>query len=306
MVLSFEDTPLFDWLRKNRFFLLGLAVLVVGIQGYNYYAPGLKYAKQAEAWGLYDAIAVSLATDFENNLSADLARAEEYPSIYPWIVFAATNQALATSNADAIAILKPKLANLVNDESVSGYKAIPASGEITNIASLLMARVEDQQTHGSKTWTNPEPTGSKVKLVVTASDGSTYEISIGLYEGVAPAASAAFLAAVDNGLLIGKDLTASGGAVSLRDYNPEATEALPLERQYGYFHLPGSLATSVVPGEPGQQEPDAWTLFLMDATRNDGGTSVFGSIVEGLEPLQEAVATPGLERTYAITEAVVL
>ena len=52
MVLSFEDTPLFDWLKKNRFFLLGLTILVVGFQGYQYYAPSLTYAKQAKAWSL--------------------------------------------------------------------------------------------------------------------------------------------------------------------------------------------------------------------------------------------------------------
>lgn len=306
MVLSFEDTPLFDWLRKNRFFLLGLAVLVVGIQGYNYYAPGIKYSKQAEAWGLFETIAMSLGEDFDANLSADLARAEAHPSIYPWIVFAATNQALGTDNEMALSTLKPKLSALVNDEKVSGYKAIPESGEVSNIAAVLLARVEDKQSHGIKTWSNPEPTGTKVKMVITDSEGTTYDVVAGLYEGVAPSASTAFLSAIDEGLLIGKDVTSTGGAFSLRDYNPEATDTLPLEREYGYFHMAGALATSVVPGEPSQQEPDALTVYLQDATRSDGSTTVFGSITEGLEALQDAMATPGAERTYAITEAVVL
>ncbi|MGB0951925.1 MAG: peptidylprolyl isomerase [Planctomycetota bacterium] len=306
MVLSFEDTPLFDWLRKNRFFLLGLAVLVVGIQGYNYYAPGIKYSKQAEAWNLFETIAISLGTDFDANLSADLSRAEAYPTIYPWVVFAATNQALGSDNTLALDTLKPKLSALVQDERVSGYKAIPASGEVTNIAAVLLAQVEDKQSHSVKSWSNPEPTGAKVKIVITDSDGNTYDMVAGLYEGIAPSASSAFITAVDEGLLIGKDVTSTGGAFSLRDYNPEATDSLPLERQYGYFHMAGALATSVVPGEPGQQEPDALTVYLQDATRADGSTTVFGSVTEGLEALQEAMATPGIERTFAITEASVL
>jgi len=305
MVLSFEDTPLFDWLRKNRFFLLGLAILVVGIQGYNYYAPSLKYSKQAEAWTAFETIITSLGTDFDANLSADLARAEEHPTIYHWVVFSAASQALATGNTMALSTLKPRLSALIEDETASGYKALPSNGEVTNIASVLYARLEDLESQGTMTWENPEPTGTKVKLVVTGSDASSYEFVAGLYEGVAPLASAAFLSAVDSGDLIGKDLRATGGMIGLEGFNDELTETLPVEAQYGYFHLPGSLAT-VVASEPGQQEPDAFRLYLQDATRIDGTSTVFGSITEGLEELQDAMAQQDVERTFAITEAVVL
>lgn len=306
MVLTFEDTPLFDWLRKNRFFLLGLAVLVVAIQGYNYYAPGLKYSKQAEAWALYDSVMANIMTDMENNLAAELSRAEAEPMVYPWVVFSATNLALTANMHQMLGTLQPKLASLVNDEHAMGYKAITSSNEVSNIASVLLARVEDLDSRGEMTWTNPEPQGAKVNLVVTDSAGTAYGLSLGLYEGVAPAASAAFLAAVDNGLLIGKDLFTTGGAISLRDFDEEATESLPLEREFGYFHLAGSLSTNAASGEPGQQEPDGFTLYLQDATRADGTTSVFGTVTEGLEALQEAASTPGSELTYAITEATAL
>jgi len=304
MVLSFEDTPLFDWLKKNRFFLFALVLIIVGTQAFQYFAPALKLKKQNESWMLYDTIFVDLNSDFDGNLSASLAQAKEFPLIYPAVVFTATRVALQSENVHAMPTLKPALEDL--QSSADQWKTVSQTGDITTIAGELLARVQEFQATGGNQWSNPEPLGTKVKITVSSSLGNTYDLVAGLYEDQAPAACAAFLAAVENELLNGHEVTALGSTLTFRDYNPGAEEDLPLERQFGLFHLAGSLSTSMKPGEPGMQVPDSVVVYLQDSTSIDGGSSVFGSLVEGLEPLQEALATPQDDVTYTIASAVVL
>lgn len=306
MVLTFEDTPFFDWLKKNRFFLLGLTILVVGIQGYQYFAPGMKYAKQAEAWDLFDALVQDLSMDFDNNLSQSLAQAEEYPSIYPWIVFAATNTALTTSNETALATLRPKLESLSQDDDASHWRSLSASGEVTPIAAVMLKHVEESQAAGAMVWENPAPDGSSVKMSINSSLGNTYEITIGLFEDAAPETCNAFLTAVDSGVLVGLDVSHFGNTISFRDYDSENEEGLPVERRHGLFHLAGTLSTTTKAGEPGVQMADAVILHLQDSFGSDGITTVFGTVTEGLPELQEAFRTPAQDVTYAITEATAL
>ena len=306
MVLSFEDTPLFDWLKKNRLFLLGLTILIVGFQGYQYYAPNLKFTKQANAWTLFDVLVQDMSLDFDANLSPSILQAEEYPTIYPWVVFTATNSALATGNESALATLQPLLENLASDKDASQWVSLPESGEVTPIATVLLSRVSDFKKTGPVVWENPEPSGAKVQLVVTSSLGESYTISAGLYEEDAPAASAAFLNAVETGALVGVDVSSYGASLSFRDFGTEDMESLPLERKHGLYHLAGTLSTTVAPGEPGQQQADSVVLYLQDNFGADGGSTVFGSMTEGLEALQAAFSVPGSDTTFAITEATVL
>lgn len=304
MVLSFDDTPLFDWLRKNRFFLFALVLLVVGIQGFQYFAPAIKLKKQTESWMLFDTITADLTTDFDGNLSAGLAQAKDYPIIYPPIVFTATRVALMGDNADAMATLKPALEDLV--ANAGHWKTVSQNGEGSSIAGELLARVKDYQATGGVQLENPAPTGSRVEISITSSSGETYGLIAGLYEDLAPAACAAFLAAVQNEQLNGLAVTAFGPTLAFKDFNPDAEGGLPLERQFGLFHLAGSLSTSMTPGDPGKQEADSVVVYLQDNTGIDGGSSVFGSLIEGLEPLQEAMAAPQADVTYLITSAAVL
>lgn len=306
MVLSFEDTPLFDWLKKNRLFLLGLTILIVGLQGYRYYAPSLKYSKQANAWTLFDVLVQDMSLDFDANLSPSILQAEEYPTIFPWLVFTATNTALATGNEDALGTLKPLLEDLASDKDAGRWVALPESGEVTPIAALLLSRVSDFHTKGPMVWENPEPSGSRVRMVVTSSSGDSYSVSVGLYEESAPAASAAFLEAVESGALVGVEVSAFGGSLSFRDYAPEAEESLPLERKHGLYHLAGTFSTTAAPGEPGKQKADSVVVYLQDNFGADGSSTVFGSITNGLEELQAAFSVPGIETTFAITEVTVL
>lgn len=304
MVLSFEDTPLFDWLKKNRFFLFALVLLVIGIQGFQYFAPALKLKKQTESWMLFDAITADFTTDFDGNLSAGLAQAKDYPIIYPPIVFTATRVALIEDNANALTTLKPVLEDLV--ANAGHWRTLSEAGEMNSIAGELLARVKDYQATGGVQLENPEPTGTKVKISVTSSSGKTYDVIAGLYEDLAPAACAAFLAAVENEQLNGLELTAFASSLAFKDFNPDAEEGLPLERRFGLFHLAGSLSTSMMPGEPSKQVADSVVIYLQDSTNVDGGSSVFGSLTEGLEPLQAALAVPQADVTYSITSASVL
>lgn len=304
MVLTFEDTPLFDWLKKNKIFLFVLVLIIVGTQGYRYFAPALKLKKQNESWMLYDTIIVDLNSDFEGNLSTSLAQAKDYPLIYPAVVFTATRVALQQENSEAMPTLKSALEDL--QDSAGQWKTISQTGDATTIAGELLARVQEYQDSGATQWSNPEPQGAKVKLTVSSSSGNTYDVVAGLYEGRAPAACAAFLAAVENEQLNGHEITAFGSTLAFRGYNPDAEEDLPLERSFGLFHLAGSLSTSMKPGEPGMQVADSVVVYLQDSTSIDGGSSVFGSLIEGLEPLQEALASPQADVTYTISSAVVL
>lgn len=306
MVLSFEDTPLFDWLKKNRLFLLGLTILIVGFQGYQYYAPTLKYSKQANAWSLFDVLVQDMSLDFDANLSPSLLQAEEHPLIYPWVVFTATNTALAIGDEDALATLQPILEKLTSDKDASQWVSLPESGEVTPIASLLLSRVADFKTKGPSVWENPTPSGTSIKMVVTSSKGEAYAVTVGLFEEDAPAASAAFLSAVESGALVGVDVSSFGASLSFRDYAPEAEESLPLERKHGLYHMAGTLSTTAAPGEPGMQEADSVVVYLQDNFGVDGRSTVFGAITEGFEALRTGLQAPGTEASFAITEATVL
>ncbi|MFK5955631.1 MAG: peptidylprolyl isomerase [Planctomycetota bacterium] len=304
MVLSFEDTPLFDWLKKNRFFLFALALLVVGIQGFQYFAPAFKLKKQTEAWRVLDTINADLAGDFEQSLPKSLAQAKNYPLIYPVFVFTSTRSALIAGYSESMTPLKSALEDL--QSSAGAWKAVSENGKVTTVAAELLARVIDYQAKGGTTWENPEPQGARVKVSITSSNDSTYDLIVGLYSDRAPAASAAFLAAVENEQLNGLDMSAFGYSLSIKDFNPDAEEGLPNERQFGLFHLAGALSTTAKPGEPGIQEADSVVFFIQDNLNADGTSSVFGSIVEGLEGLQDALATPQTDVTYKVSSAVVL
>ncbi len=305
MVLSFEDTPLFDWLKKNRLFLLTLVVLVVGLQGYQYFAPTLKFAKQAKAWGLFANITSELAADFETKLGPDLAQAEEEPIIYPWVLFAAANTAILRGDADAVQIVQPKLEAYAASKEADAWKTLSESGEVTTIAELLLKRMEEFNARDQKSWTNPEPQGSKVKVVLNDASDGVYEITIGLYEDQAPNACATFLAAVEAGRLNDLEVTPSPAGLNWSGFGSEEDQPLTVERHFGLFHLAGALSTTPLPGEPGKQMVGALNLLLADNMAMDGATTVFGQVVEGLEALQ-GLLDGGGEPKLRIAEASIL
>jgi len=303
MVLSFEDTPLFDWFQKNRFLIIGLVVLVVAIQYYRTMAPRWQAQSQQESWALYQDVIAEF--DPETNVSESLARAKQDDRVYPWFVYAASQGALADKNREALRILKPELSALAASSDAQNWR-VPSEEGATAIPAVLLQGVDDFLANEDQDVTNPEPTGERVNITVTDGVESTYTFTVGLYSEQAPATTAAFLDAVNNGRFVGEKLTTiAERQASWTGLSEEDAPNLPKEKHFGIFHLAGSLSTVIVPGQPGEQNPDTIQLLTTTNHSTDGTTTVFGMVVEGLEGLQDLVNNAGAEQSYTISDAVI-
>jgi hypothetical protein len=299
--MEFEDTPLFDWLKKNRLFLLVLLVGILALAANERFGPAIRDGAIAKSWDLFQTVTADLNID--ENLSSSLQLAREDDRIFPWIVFGATKAALLQRNMNALQTLRPELEGLSSGSGSNLAMASP-SGSIS-IASFLLERVTEMEAGESKTFVNPEPAGTSVKFVVTDSLETTYEFTVGTYEASAPGASELFLSAVEAGTFVAMPLTGFGGrTLKLEGLGAEASP--PLERDFGFFHLAGSLSTIQKPGEPGEQEVDSIQILLEDNTFADGQATVFGSITAGLDELKTAIISADPEITFTVTSATVL
>jgi cyclophilin family peptidyl-prolyl cis-trans isomerase len=303
MVLSFEDTPLFDWFQKNRFLIIGLVVLVVALQYYRTMAPKWQAESQRESWVLYQDVIAQF--DAETNVSESLARAKQDDRVYPWFVYAASQGALAEKNREALRLLKPELSTLAASTDAQDWK-VPSEEGATAIPAVLLKSVDDFLAQEDQVVTNPEPSGERVIITVTDGLESTYTFTVGLYSEQAPVTTAAFLDAVNSGRFVGESLaTIAERQASWTGMNTEDGPNLPKEKHFGIFHLAGALSTVIVPGQPGEQNPD--TIQLLTATNHstDGTTTVFGMVVEGLEGLQDLVNNAAAEQSYTISDIVI-
>ena len=298
--MEFEDTPLFDWLKKNRIFLLVLLIGIMAIAAYERFGPTLRDNAQIQSWTLFQTITSGL--DPDENLAASLEQARADDRIYPWVVFGATKAALLQRNTTALETLKPELTSLASGED--GWKLSTPSGAVT-IASFLLERTNEMQAGGSKEFANPEPTGAAVKVVVTDSLETTYELTIGTFEGAAPISSELFLSAVEAGTFNGVTIETFAGR-SLKVPGLGAESGPPLEREFGYFHFAGSLSMIPKSGSPGEQEADAIQILLEDNTFSDGTSTVFAAITEGLESFKTAVQAAEADTTFTVTSATIL
>lgn len=303
MVLSFEDTPLFDWFQKNRFLIIGLVVLVVALQYYRTMAPKWQAESQRESWQLYQDIIADF--DPETNVSDSLSRAKQDDRVYSWFVYAASQGALADKNREALRLLQPELSTLAASADEAKWK-VPSDEGASAIPAVLLKSVDNFLAKKDQEVVNPTPSGERVAITVTDGGESTYTFTVGLYQEQAPATTAAFLDAVHNGRFVGQSLAnIAERQTSWTGMNSEDGPNLPKEKHFGIFHLAGSLSTVIVPGQPGEQNPD--TIQLLTATNHstDGTTSVFGMVVEGLEGLQELINNATPEQSYTISDAVV-
>ncbi|MCP4091958.1 MAG: peptidylprolyl isomerase [Planctomycetes bacterium] len=298
--MEFEDTPLFDWLKKNRIFLLVLLVGIIGIAAYERFGPALRDKAQIESWTLFQTVTSGL--DLDENLASSLNLARENGRIYPWVVFGATKAALLQRNAAALETLKPELTTLASDGDA--WQVSSPSGAVS-IASFLLERVNELETGGSKEFANPAPTGASVRLVVTDSLETTYGLTIGTFEDAAPASTELFLSAVEAGTFNGVTIETFGGR-TLKVPGLDAESGAPLEREFGYFHLAGSVGMIQKPASPGEHEADGIQIMLEDNTFADGTSTVFGDITEGLEDLKAAIQSAEADTTFTVTSATIL
>jgi hypothetical protein len=299
--MEFEDTPLFDWLKKNRLFLLVLLVGILAIAANERFGPAIRNSAIAKSWDLFQTVTADLNLD--ENLSSSLQLARDDERIFPWFVFGATKAALLQRNMNALQILRPELEGLQSGDAANLKIASPAGA--MSIASFLLERVDEMEAGNTKTFTNPEPTGAAVKFVVTDSLETTYEFTVGTYEDAAPGATELFLTAVEAGTFNTMPLTGFGGR-TLKLEGLGAESSPPLERDFGYFHLAGALSTIQKPGEPGEQETDAIQILLEDNTFADGQATVFATITSGMDELKTAITSSDPEVTFTVTSATIL
>jgi len=299
--MEFEDTPLFDWLKKNRIFLLVLLLGILAMAANERFGPSLRNGRLTDSWSLFQTVTNGLSLD--ENLASSLQLAREDDRIFPWVVFGATKAALLQNNLTALETLKPELEAL-NAGNAAGWKISSPEGSLT-IASFLLQRVSEMEKGGSKVFLNPEPQGSKVKFLVKDSVETTYEFTVGLFENSAPGSSATFLAAVEAGNFNGIDLESFGGrTLKLKGLGAETSP--PLERDFGYFHLAGALSMIPKPSSPGDQEIDALQILLEDNSFADGQATVFGVITEGFDELKTAITSADPEISFSVTSASIL
>lgn len=303
---TFQDTPLYAWLRANAWFLLAATALVVGIWGYRSWSAKSETSGRLRSWESYRSL--TGAESAESDLTARLARAKGDDRIYPWLVFESARQAAAASDAATMDVLRPELQTLSADDR---FRVATPSGNAP-LGSFLLA-----QLSGSgklpREFQNPEPDGRRVEIVVSMPDEKTYTVVAGLYEALCPAGTSSFVSWVEGGRMADQSarlIGTTGLTMSLAKLPTpaEGEEAPPLmvERPYGLFHTEGTLSMLQVPGQLGAQDQSAVQLLLRDSFNLDSQATVLGKVVEGWEALKTALAAAGPNPTVKIVSARVL
>ncbi len=296
-----EGNIFLNWVAKNWSTLLLLATAIVVGTLVNYVLPALRERSRLHSWDLYQELVGTQDAFTAENLPETLGRSREDDRIHRWVVEQAVRTAMFLGDREALEILRAETQALVDEEAFAGI-AIAAPDGVHNLGEYLRDRVQEELASETvpTEFQNPEPRGRRVRLVLRDGQEQEYSLVIGLYEEAAPAATAAFLAALEAGRI--SQLEAQPlGASELRFSglaDPEAAAggdeaSLPLERQWGYFHLAGALATVSRPDlGPGAQSEDQFALLLADRPFSDGRATVFGKVVAGedrLQALEDAV-----------------
>jgi len=261
-----------EWFNKNRMTLVVFAAVILGLGLYNRFVPQMQRDARMASWEALMELRSSGLTAFEaDQLPETLSRAKLDTTTFPWLAAMAAHSALQTQDTDAYAILLPELNAL--SESHAG---ISVNGE--NLFALLSSRMGDSAPNAAA---NATPSGTKIGITLTDSAGDTYALSYGLYEAVAPAACAQLLGAIETGALMDRELSPAGANTFKAGGLGEAdAEPLPLERQFGWFHEVGTLATTPdFKAGGGMQSGSEFLLLFENAYHQDGRSSVFGKLL---------------------------
>ena len=314
--LTFQDTPLYAWLRANVWYLLGGLVLLLAILLYRENAPKWKHADFAASWDQHRALIGDPAG--LDTLATQLADAKKDERIHQWVVYNAARTAAESSDAAALALLKPELEALAQSSDV--MIAGPSGSE--RLAAVLLRSLYQESGTLPKDPAAPEPDGARIAITLSQGETTTYEIVVGLYEATAPNGTAALKQWVTEGRFT--DRTAKPtGSMSLNlslapaeaaedagaDGETEATPSGPklmVERKHGYYHSEGTLATGILPGKPGEQDVNNLQFALVNSYQMDGQTTVLGKVVEGWQALKDAINLAGPTAEFRVVAAKVL
>jgi cyclophilin family peptidyl-prolyl cis-trans isomerase len=294
MSIAYEDTPIADWLKKNRWILLGGLIVIVAIQSYNRFAPQMAAKKLDRSWSLYNNLMVDSGPTGLDNLNDRLAQARQDERVYPWFVYQMVGFAMRQNDIEALELLRGELDLL----APSARWNTPT--ETIPLATHMSQQIDARLASGGGEITNPPATGELVDIALTDSNGNSYALVATLYPEAAPQTCAAFLAAVDAGAFTEGELSAVGRQYltvpGLGDPDADPAPTLPLERKFAYGAAEGALLSSIVFGldpenerEPGSQSGVSFQMQLTEAHHLDGRQTVFGQITEGLEPILEAM-----------------
>lgn len=287
---TFQDTPLYAWLKANSWYLLGGLALFLAIMLYREKAPGWEYANLSKSWDRYSAFVASPAG--LDQLGPRLAEARSDERVYPWMVYGTATVAAQTRNTDALALLKPEL------EALAKTSTVMVSGESgkESLPTMLLRKLYAGGAVLPQDPEAPEPSGKRIKITLNLGTETSYDVVFGLYEEVAPAGAAALLGWVSEGRFTEQTARLLGNGLSLtmsplpEVEGEEAPPTLLVERAYGYFHSEGTLTTVSLPGEPGVQDQNSIRLLLGDNYSLDGTTTVLGKAVEGWEAFRDAAS----------------
>jgi len=295
MSIAYEDTLFADWLRKNRWTLIGGILLIVVVQAYVTFAPKLREESRARSWDLYNTLIFETSEQGLDGIGSRMAQARQDDRIHPWFVFYVTNIAMRMDDREALQAVRSELDQMDDSIVMAGVEGPQP------VAAYLAEQIDARLAGSASEATNPPATGSLVEIVLKDGAEATYTLVATLYPEAAPATVAAFLAAVDAGSFAADSVTVAGASHLLipgfgdPDADPPVT--LPLERKLGYSHVEGALCTVIAPStlediSPRAQIQQAFQLQMTTNHSFDGRRTVFGQVTEGLEALQEALETP--------------
>jgi hypothetical protein len=288
---TFQDTPLYVWLRANAWYLLAGVGLVAGISLYRENAPKWHAKSQLKSWEQFRTLASSPSRPGPDGLLVRMSQAKDDPRIYPWLVFEAVRRSSMEGDQVALASLKPELEAL---RGVSGALVATSAGS-QDMADYLLQKVYQQAAGLPTDFVLVEPDGRKFEIVVSVNSTSTYTLVYGLYETAAANGCAEWVAAIEGGRVndqSARKVGTMGVTLSLKNVVvPESETPAPwlVERSWGIFHAEGVLTALQVPGKVGQQDRNSVQIVLQDSYHLDGLSTVLGKVVEGWAPFKTAL-----------------
>lgn len=314
--LTFQDTPLYAWLKTNMWYLLGGLGIFLAIMLYRENAPRWEHANFSESWDQHRALISD--PDGLDKLAQQLAEAKKDERIYEWIVYNAARTASDLSDQAALALLKPELESLAKSSEVM----IASAGGQQKLAQFLLENLYQSKGLLPLNPTAPEPTGGRIQITLSLDDTTTYDIVLGLYEEQAPNGTQALKDWVAAGRLSEQTARRVGSQnltftlAALETGEEEATEEetedssqqpdLLVERQHGFYHSEGTLSPAILPGRPGVQDVNNLQLALLNSYNMDGQTTVLAKVVEGFQALKDGLELAGPTAELKIVEAKIL
>ncbi|MBC8327236.1 MAG: hypothetical protein ISR76_06355 [Planctomycetes bacterium] len=283
------ENPAVTWVKENKGYLLFLLLMIAGIASWQQFWPRYQQGGLTNSWGLFQELTSDPANFSVAKVEETLSRSRTDSRIHPWVVHTGVSSALSSNDLEALRILRSELQALTKDGTLAGYRLVGDDGPESVFAYSLAMAERALNPEAERVFTNPAPTGHTIRFSVKVNDQDTYDFEAGLYEDSSPEACALLLEAVRSGRLVDLEGVRQGSfGLRFKGLVENGVEhELPLERQWGYFHLPGALYLNMVAGKPGQMDPSALELGIEKAHHLDAQSSVIGMLTSGLEHLDQ-------------------